>query len=130
MSEEEMEVEKKQTNKKTKQKESLLIHLLNQTQILWGNKAGSSYATQIVLLRKLHSGWGYLRSGAALGLEVRSYLEISKVPLLLILFEGVWRWKCCEKDLPWVPLGILYVSGVAVLQPCDQGIIFQLLGEG
>lgn len=124
MSEEEMEVEKKQ------QKESLFIHLLNQTQILWGTKAGSSYATQIVLLRKFHSGWGYLRSGAALGLEVRSYLEISKVPLLLILFEGVWRWKCCEEDLPWVPLGVLYVSGVAVLQPCDQGIIFPLLGEG
>lgn len=122
-----MEVEKKTPKK---QKESLLIHLLNQPQILWGTKAGSSYATQVVLLRKFHSGWGYLRSGAALGLEARSYLEISKVPLLLILFEGVWRWKCCEEDLPWVPLGILYVSSVAVLQPCDQGIIFQLLGAG
>lgn len=74
------------------------MHLLNQLQILWGTKEGSRYATQVVLLRKFHSDWGHLRSGAALGLEARSYLEISKVPLLLILFEGVWRWKCCEED--------------------------------
>lgn len=90
-----MEVEEKNTH----QKESLLIHLLNQPHILWGAKEGSRYATQIVQSRKFRSGWGHLRSGAALGLEAHSYLEISKVPLLLILFEGVWRWKCCEEDL-------------------------------
>lgn len=89
------------------------MHLLNQPQMLWGTKEGSRYATQVVLFRKFHSDWGHLRSGAALGLEACSYLEISKVLLLLILFEGVWRWKCCEEDLPWVLLGILYISGVA-----------------
>lgn len=56
-------------------------------------EAVSRYATQIVPAGEFHSGWGHWRSGAALGLEARSYIEISKVPLLLNLFERVWRWK-------------------------------------
>ena len=117
---------KKQMWKKAKKMSS---YPFNQPQTLPGTEGGSRHAQWGPCPQGTSTlagvTWGHLRSGAALGLEACSYLEISTVPLLLILSLRGRRWKCCEEFLPLELLWVFNAPGMAGgLQPWVQGIFY------